>query len=355
MPTWEGKWIGGRFYRNDLGEKVFVIERRVHPHRYSIKLKTHHEDLAAAEYTRFLQDPVGFARPTPPPPAAPGAVDVSTDRITRYMESIRHSVIDHQKARRSYLVAWSQKGLDLRTVDRPTLRAALASFDGGHAGRTEALNAFARFLVKEGELVTWNPLKNTHDTDPELARAERVAYSLEELRAAYEKITSQTIKDLFLVRAATGMHQTEIDQLEGAKVSTGPLPDKGVGIRKLGGKHEIQGVLQVMHKSQRRHRQSVTGSVLRAVLRLRDGVPSRISVWKALRSIGIVPSNLRHTFDTLSGEVGERVTYKAAGVDRALIAQVMGHRAGSTMGPDRYEKIQIPVMIRLPLEDWNVL
>jgi hypothetical protein len=282
-------------------------------------------------------------------------VTLSTERITRYMESIRHSVIDHQKARRSYLVAWSQKGLDLRTVDRATLRASLASFGGGHAGRTEALNAFARFMVKEGELAAWNPLTNTHDTDPELARAERVAYSLDELRAAFDEIENQAVKDLFLVRAATGMHHTEIDQLEGCAVTEAPLPDKGVAIRKLTKKHEIRGVLQVMHKSRHRHRQSVTGPVLRAALRLRDAVPSRITVWKNLEKLGIVPSNLRHTFVTLAGEIGERVTYKEAGVDRALIAQVVGHRAGSTMTADRYEKLQVPAMIRLPgLEKWNV-
>lgn len=354
MPEWAGKWKGGRFYLNDDRRKVFVIESMRQGIRYTIKLRTHDQDLAVGEFARFVQDPVAFEKSIEPPPPPPEAVTVSTDRINRYMESIRHTVIDHQKARRSYLVKWSEKGLDLRTVDRKVLRDTLASFDGGHNGRAEALNAFARFMVKEGELVSWNPVECTIDTDPELARAERVAYSLEELKAAYDKITEQGIKDVFLVRAATGMHQTEIDQLAGAKIYSGPLPEKGAGVRKLGGKHEIQGVLQVMHKSRHRHRQSVTGPLLRAALRLAEGVPHRVAVWKALEPIGIVPSNLRHTFVTLAGEVGERVTFKSAGVDRALIAQVVGHRAGSTMTADRYEKLQVPAMIRLPLEDWNV-
>ncbi len=65
MPTWAGTWIGGRFYLNDDGKPVYVIEKRVHPKRYSIKLQTQHEDLAAAEFTRFLQDPDAYIRWSP--------------------------------------------------------------------------------------------------------------------------------------------------------------------------------------------------------------------------------------------------------------------------------------------------
>lgn len=356
MPRkWARKWKGGRCYLDSEGRPVFVIEAMRDGLRYVIKLDTHDEELAVGEYARFRESPVSYVRPTPPPPAAPEAVTITTDRVARYIESIRDTVIDHQKARRSYLVAWSAKGLNLQTVERKTLREALASFEGGHAGRAEALNAFARWLVREGELPAWNPLQNTHDYDPELARADRVAYSLEELKVAYDKLTDQRFKDLLLVRVATGMHHTEIEQVEGCKLYSGPLPEKGVGIRKLGGKHPIQGVIQVMHKSRHRHRQSVDARVLRAVLRLRDGVPHRVAVWKALEPLGVVPSNLRHTFITQAGEVGQEVTYKDAGVGRALIAQVVGHRQGSTMTADRYDKMQVPRMIRLPLEDWDVL
>jgi hypothetical protein len=86
---------------------------------------------------------------------------------------------------------------------------------------------------------------------------------------------------------------------------------------------------------------------LAAALRLREGVPSRITVWESIKPL--VPSNLRHTFVTLAGEVGTEVTFTPGGVDRARVARAVGHRAGSTMTADRYEKIQIPPMIVLPL------
>lgn len=348
MPSWTGKWLGGRHYLNEEGRKVFVIEKMLNSVRYAIKLSSHHEDLAVGEYTQFLKNPAAYVRPEPEGP--PDAVYITVERLKLYLESISDTVEDHRKARRSYLKQWADKKLDLRTVDRQTLRKALAEFDGGHRGRTEALNAFCRFLVAEGELPSWNPLVNL--TRPAATRAEREAYSVEQLTQTYQRLTDQPTKDLFLLRAATGMHHTELEQLEGCRIYKGPLPELGVGIRVLGGDHEIQGVLQVMHKSRRRHRQSVNAAGLRAALRLRDGVPHRIATWKALEPM--VPSNLRHTFITLSGEVGTLVQFHDAGVDRGRIAQIVGHRAGSTMTADRYEKVQVPPMIRLPL-DWDVL
>lgn len=339
MPAWAGTWKGGRFYEDDQGRRVFFIERR----RRSVKLSTHDEELAVGELARFLADPVAFCRPAPEV-AEVGPVLITKERLTLYLESIRHTVEDHRKARRSYLHAWADQGVDLRHVDRKGLRLMLASFDGGHRGRTEALNAFARWLVKEGELERWIPLVNTRA--PEASRAEREAYSLEQLGEAWKALQAGPVRDLFHVRAATGMHHTEIEQLEGARVIAGPLPDKGVAVRKLGA-GPIAGVLQVMHKSRRRHRQSVDAPTLAAALRLTERVPDRVTVWEALKPL--VPSNLRHTFVTLAGEVGELVTHVAGGVDRGRIAQVVGHRAGSTMTADRYDRQQVPPMIRLPL------
>ncbi len=72
-----------------------------------------------------------------------------------------------------------------------------------------------------------------------------------------------------------------------------------------------------------------------------------MAVWEALKPL--VPSNLRHTFVTLSGEVGELISYVGGGVDRSKIAQAVGHRAGSTMTADKYDRLQVPAMIVLPL------
>ncbi len=346
MPSWAGKWKGGRYYLDAEGQPVFFIERR----RKSVRLATHDEELAKGQLATFLEDPDKFTA-KPAPAAVVEPVYLTSERINLYLASIADSVADHRTARKKYLQAWSELKLDLRTADRRALRTALADFGGGHRGRTEALNAFARFLVKEGDLPAWNPLVNTRA--PKATRADREAYSLEQLREGYARLTTQPLRDVFHLRAALGLHYTEIEQLEGCRVYDGPLPDKGVGVRALGGwwDHEIQGVIQVVHKSRRKHRASVDAAGLRAALRLRDGVPDRVTVWEAFSPL--VPSNLRHTFTTLAGEVGSLVTYVGGGVDRARIAQALGHRAGSTMTADRYDKLQVPPMIRLPL-GWDV-
>lgn len=360
MPAWAGKWKGGRFYLDDAGRKVFFIERR----KRAIKLKTHDEDLAVGELARFLEDPEAYVRPAPVPVEA-SAVHITKERLTLYMESIHDCAEDHRKARRSDLFAWAQyrdelgRPLDLRTADRKTLRAALASFrgdtkdkrrTGGYARRAEALNAFARFLIEDRDhgLTTWAPLKIAPSQAPAQTRAERQYYTLEQLEETFRRLGSQPMRDLFLVRVATGLHHTEIEQLEGCPVMRGPLPDKSaVAVRELAGDHEIRGVLQVVQKTKPRHRVSVTGPVLAAALRLREHVPNRMDAWEEFAPL--TPSNLRHTFITLAGEVGEWVTYTGAGVDLDRIAQVAGHRAGSKMTGSRYDKLQVPPMIRLPL------
>lgn len=342
MPRWAGRWKGGRYYFDDAGRRVFFIERRGR----SVKLKTHDEELAVGELARFLEDPVAFCRPTPTDGEPSAPVLITKDRTALYLQSIATTVLDHRRARESYLRDWASLGLDLSTVARKALRVALTKFEGGHRGRTEALNAFARFLVREGELSAWNPLVNTRPT--EATRAEREAYSIEHVAHVFSKLGPGPVRDVFFLRATTGMHQTEIDQLEGARVQTGPLPDKGVAIRRLDDSHEIAGVLQVMHKSRHRHRQSVTSEGLAAALRLVHGVPHRVAMWEALEPLGVVPSNLRHTFVTLAGESAREVTYKAGGVDRSKVARAVGHRAGSTMTADKYEKIQVPPMLVIP-------
>lgn len=359
MPKWAGKWKGGRFYLDDQGRPVYFIERR----KRSVRLKTHDEELALGELARFLRDPVEFCRPPPAPEIPPEAVLITGERLELYLAHLRGkgSVDDHKAARRAYLLAWANwrdannKPIDLRTVDKKTLRIALASFSGGFPGRVEALNAFANFLVKEGDqgLTRWNRFVSA--TKSKQTRAERVAYSIDELSSCYARLKGrQRMRDVLVVRASTGLHHTEIEQLQGCKIFDGPLPDKGAAIRVLPKGHEIAGVLQVRQKTKPRHRVSVPRNVLDAALRLQGGrgVPSRISVYKAFAPL--VPSNLRHTWITLCGEVGSLVTYKGGGVSLDQIQQIAGHRIGSKVTTTNYDKLQIPTMIRLPLK-WEVL
>lgn len=366
MPQWAGKWKGGRYYLDTQGRKVFFIERR----KRSVRLQVHDDDLALGELTNFLKDPDAYCRaPEPRPDTNP--VYITQERVDLYLESIHSASQDHKKARISQLHGWASyrdskgRALDLRTVDKTTLRIALGSFTGGHRGRVEALNTFANFLVQEGDqgLSKWHPFSNTRPSDPEAARAERVAYSVEQVEQAYRQLVEDAIKakgnprvngghgspvrDAFMLRAATGMHHTEIQQLEGAKVYKGPLPDRGAGIRILEEGHEIAGVIQIRQKTKPRHRYSVTAEVLAAALRLTEGVPSRITMYYALTPLGIVPSNLRHTWITQAGENATLITYKSKGVSLDVIQQTGGHRVGSKVTLSNYDKTQIPPLVLL--------
>lgn len=352
MPAWQGKWDGGRYYLDEAGRQVFFIEKMRGGVDYSIKLPTYDEDQAKGMFGLFLADPVKFSRQLRESvrPDRPDSVYITTERLDLYMQSIRNCSKDHRDARRSYLLAWSEKGINFASDPselKQTIRSKLASFKGGHKGRVEALNAFANWLVADDQLPAWKQFVNT--IDPGQTRAARVIYSLKQLRAAYERLGEGPLRDTFYLRAATGMHQTEIDQLEKIPMVDGPLPDKGTGLRILDDdKHQIRAVVQVLHKSKHRHRVSLDAHGLECALRLRKGVPNRVTMWKNLEP-EIIPSNLRHTFVTQLGEVGRLVTWKEGGLGRAIVAQLVGHRPGSTMTADRYENLQVPPMGWVPI------
>lgn len=351
MPRWAGYWKGGRYYLDDQGRPVYFIERR----KRVIRLATHDQELALGELARFWSAPESYQveRPAPPAPELE-PLYITAARVDDFLESIRGAVKDHRRARASQLKGWAKLKLDLRTASPRALRAALATFSGGHRGRVEALNAFARFLVREGELASWTPLQNTRE--PKATRAARVAYTVEQIRAAYAKLDAGPVRDLFRVRVETGMHHTEIRQVLGLAVSDAPLPDTGAALRQLPMHEHFLGVVQVVHRKkakklhERRHRISLGRGTWSALLRLRAHVPDRVTTWEKLGEVGIVPSNLRHTYTTLAVEVGRLVTYTAGGVDRAQVAQVLGHRAGSAMTADRYDRSQVPPLILLPLD-----
>ena len=371
MPTWAGKWEGGRYYLDDHGNKVFFIEKRYNGLRYSIRLRPHitEEKLALGELVNFLKDPVEYSKAPATPEGPIPPVHITLELLTLYMASIQDCAKDYRSAKRSDLTAWAAyrdplgNPIDLRTADKRALRLALASFapegtqdkrrTGGYKRRCESLNCFANWLVQEGDtpLKDWNPLRPSDKQKPAKRRAERVAYTVEEVEERWRSLTSTAVKDVLMIRACTGMHHTEIEQMAGCKLYTGSLPDSGAGIRKLKDDHEIKGVLQFRQKTKPRHRVSVNQTVLDAALRLQaGGVPNRKEMWEALDPL--IPSNLRHTWVTLCGEVGEEVSYINKGIPLDRIQAIGGHRIGSAITELSYDKLQVPPMSKLPF-NWS--
>jgi hypothetical protein len=198
MPAWAGKWKGGRYYLDDGGRRVFVLESNRVGIPRSLQLRTHDEDLANSQLVHFRRDPAGFLRTLEPAPAPeiPGAIHITKDRINLYLASIADRARDYYTAKSRDLHAWSAwrdsegRPIDLRTVTKQTLRVALGSFrgdpkdkrrTGGFKRRAESLNCFANFLVKEGELQIWSALTILPAQRPKETRAERVASTPEEI------------------------------------------------------------------------------------------------------------------------------------------------------------------------------
>lgn len=374
MPKWEGKWLGGRFYRDEQGRKVFCIESCRKGIPRSITLKTHDERLAEGQLAAFRDDADAFYRgfiAKPVPQEVVDVVNITKDRLKDYLSSIQDLTKDYYNAKKKDLYDWSQwrdengQAIDLKSADKKLLRRALASFrgdgtskrrTGGFKRRAESLNCFGNFLVREGDLKVWSALHIMPNMKPAQTRAERVAYTPEEVWHRWSAIPNQRIRDVLHLRTATGMHDTEIQQLAGAKLYKSVMPDRHPDIgpafirTHLDKEHaDIKGVLQFRQKTKPRHRVSVDDATLKAALRLAaSGVPSRFETYNVCIEVDLIPSNLRHTYTTLRGK-GQIVHYDEGGVSLDEVAEILGHRPGSKMTASRYDKLQVPPMMKLPL------
>ena len=175
-----------------------------------------------------------------------------------------------------------------------------------------------------------------------------------ELPRSLVTTNAQSVRDVFLLRALTGLHHSEVGRIaSGAKVRR---VDGGTA-------GEIRGVVEVRHKSGHLHRVSLGAQALAAVERLQAvGVaPDRKTVAVAMNEAAdraglphMRPTELRHSFATLS-EQGGRVVYPSGsgGVARGLIANALGHSSPRTT-VRFYLDVQVPPMIVPPLTLSNV-
>ncbi len=91
VPTWVGKWQGGRILQTKGGVRAYVIERMVKGRRYSVALEAPTLDRALLELRAFNVDPVGYLRTTKPLAptwdAIPGFARALADHMPEYVRA----------------------------------------------------------------------------------------------------------------------------------------------------------------------------------------------------------------------------------------------------------------------------
>lgn len=394
MPNWNGTWEGGRTYETKDGRTVYVL-RRGAGGKVQITLRARNRDEALAELALFNRDPRAYLtasaeRATDPAPTVDGPLRIDGALIQRLVTAMQADGLTdrHIENVERYLAAWSSdlKGRDLRRVTVRDLNAVLDSYprqerDGvtgqvrtvsqARRHRITALKTLTAWLRKRGELspaedaslaVTLPPPR------PEKARrfavGEAKGYRLADVQAIYAAIDGwetrkhgvdkprmidvQSVRDVFLVAAKTGMHGTEIERLASGK---GRLAE-------VAGHGEIAGTITFVHKSGRVHVQSIDAQTVAAVKRLQARGSAPVDSWcrkvtnKAAERLGLKVrikfGQFRHSRATWLRECGEIIRPASGGLSLEEVAEELGHFSSRTTARF-YDQTTIPPMRKVPL------
>jgi len=381
------KWAGGFVRNTGGGREVFVIERTRAGRAWKITLDVNSEQEALAEFALFERDPAGYQTRTQQRQeraAITNGLRLDGATLDAFLNDARARVqageLSAGHVRHTlhpYLMAWGEAlgARDLRAVTLAELNVALDRWTTARHKRIVSLKAFTAWARKKGKLSRQDD--PTLDLEVPLVTARPVAereYSAEQVAACYAALRSwryapgyrgdrqpedgelvtvdlQPVRDVFVLRALTGMHHTEIERLA-----------RGQGtIRVLKGEGEIAGTLAFPHKRGGEHVVSVGAQALGAAQRLQAAgkAPDRVAMGRAIaRAVQAHPElagfqleNLRHTFITL-GAGGRVVTARTGGVPLEVLSQAAGHTSITTTRR-HYLGQHIPPLVILPLQLTN--
>lgn len=375
------KWPGGFVRLGRDGQEVFVIERGLNGRPWKFTLDVRTEKQALAELALFERDPNAYqTRAQHRQEHGGGGFRLDGDTLAAFRTTCQAAVergqltashVNHTL--RPYLLAWAKalKGQELRAVSLADLRRHLDDWPTATHKRIVALKALTAWARKTGKLARKDDPTLDLEVPPATPRpvADR-GFTAEQLAAFYAalrdyefapgwgddappeaprtRVSLQPVRDVFVLRALTGMHHTEIERLA-----------RGEGrIRALEGEGEIAGTLIFPHKRGGEHVVSVGAQALAAARRLQAAgeAPNRVATSRAVARVveshpeleGFAMERLRHTFVTL-GAGGRVVTARGGGVPVELLGQVAGHTSTSTTRR-HYLGAHIPPLVVLPLE-----
>ena len=301
---WDGSWDGGRF-RDTMDGPSYWIEKMVGGRRYAHPLGNVNEARAKAEYALFLQSPLTYVPPAKrialdahakaesEAKAKAGAVVITTEVIEACVKAARAGTYGRPKSEKHikeifrYLGEWALgplAGRDLRHVSLAELNLGLDRWPTARRKRIVVLKSFTKFLRQRSQLTSQNdPTRDLVCPQPappsEAAKAKKV-YTPEQLAEFYRHLDRDDVRDVFLVRALTGLHFTEIERIA-----------KGEGVIRAIGKGEIAATVSVKHKSGVTHVQSLDKRTHKALERIvkRGRVPDPRAFIEAGRRAPIGP------------------------------------------------------------------
>jgi integrase len=369
MPTWNGRWQGGRTYLTADGRTVWVIQKRVDGKVKSITLDVADLKSALAELALFERDRAGYLSKTKAAAQAlADAVVLDDETINRFTAFLANPPDGRPRTPlyianlKSYLGQWRDAfhGRDLRTLTLRDYQKPLASWAKGYHMRIVAIKSFTSFL-REHEAT----LKRAEDASLDLRvpapKPERLkrdkGYSMKTIERLYRICPEQAVRDCIMLHAKLGMHATEIERVALGDSKISPVPNHG----------EIAATLTYPHKNGSPHKVSVDAQTLAAIERLQKRGSAPVATWirKVLtRAIAAENKNvpeerkmkfvflgeIRHSYVAWCSEFGTPVHATAGvGVPLATVAAILGHRSPMTTSKF-YDVTPVPVMIKIPLK-----
>jgi integrase len=363
---WIGPWPGGRVRQLDDGSlRWYLIRRLGSGVRRSIALDVKTQDEAMAELALFNRDPGGYktrTREAGERAAREGTgarLDADTlDEFLMHCDArVKRGDLSEQYVKQilaPYLGHWVKAlgGRDLRSVTLLDLKRHLKRWTTAEHKRVVALKAFTAWMRSEDRLPRQDDPTLDLKTPPVIPEKSIRAkgYPMPLVERVYSHLEPQVARDVFLMRAKTGMHDTEIDRLARGQGILRPVVDP-----------EIAAVIAFPHlKKGKAHSISVDAQTLAAAERLQAhgrGLTRMVlkrAVDKACAAAKVPelhPGQLRHSFATWATTVGREVhPANQRGVDLTKVAERMGHLGKRTTALYYVDlSVTVPMMVSIPI------
>jgi serine/threonine protein kinase len=144
MPSWTGKWKGGRTYQTHNGRTVYVLRKMVQGKHYELTLEARSESDAEAELALFLRGPGAYqTRSQAERTRQDATVYLDSETVGRFLEYLRGQGRTEKYRRnvRTYLATWAEAlaGRDLREVTLQELKRELVKASTARKHRIIAL------------------------------------------------------------------------------------------------------------------------------------------------------------------------------------------------------------------------
>lgn len=372
--NWLRTWPGGRVAETKQGALRWYIRTRFGGGRREIALDVATENDAFAELALFNRDPAGYKTRSKDAAARVERKSGGFFLDSTTLEEFRKHCLKRVEkgdvtaghvngTLRPYLAAWAKalNGRPLNALETTELKAMLKKWKTAEHKRVVALKAFTAWLREEKDFKRKDDPTLELKTPPIIPEKSSRAkgYPLRVVEVVYARVENQRVRDVIMLRAKLGMHDSEIRRIALGKCSLRRVSDPS-GIEgtitfehlKKGAVHSVSCDAQTFAAAERIQasraiveRRTVKSNVDAAVDDYNSNRPKNVA------AIGpVYPGELRHSFATWATTVGEEVwPMNKKGVDLSKVAEAMGH-LGKRTTKVFYVGDRVPMLIRLPIK-----